>query len=130
VKSYSGFVGLAAAAAAGIALLAYLPIQHWSRGQGLSSLAAGCGISFLASCAGALPIAWAYANGGSNPAQAVLLATAIRFGTALLLVIPTVLVWEHRAELAVCTGVSYLLMLPLDSACAVRALKRGKYTRT
>lgn len=122
---YAAFVGVALATAAGIAGLGYIPADRLASGNGVAALLAGCGVSWVASCIGAIPVAVSLSEKSRNTATAILGATAIRFVAALLLVAPLALSgWFDRTPLVLCVGVSYVLMLPVDTLFAIRTMKR------
>ncbi len=125
VGAYASFVGVALATAAGIVGLGYFPAVRLWEGDVVPALLTGCGISWVASCIGAIPVALALAARSRGTAMAILAATVIRFLTALLLVAPLVLSgWFDRTVLVVCVGVSYLLMLPVDTLYSIRMMRR------
>jgi len=126
-RVYAVFVSVAFFSAGVIGVIGYLATQIWRDGQGVSSLLAGCGISLISSCVGAVPVAWVLSCGSGQIAHAVLGATAARFGTALLLVAPLVLGgWANKEWLVLWVAISYVLMLPADTLLAVRAADRLK----
>lgn len=127
----AAFAGLALLTAGAIAGLAYFPTVSLMGTVALPSMLLGCGISWLASCAGAVPVALAvtgHADGtkqAGNTANAVLGGTAVRFMTALVLAAPLAFASGiDRRVLFACLAASYLLMLPLDTYFAVWTLKR------
>lgn len=127
----AAFAGLALLAAGVIAGLAYFPTVSLVGAVALPSMLLGCGISWLASCAGAVPVALAVAGRSGNAGQAgnatnaVLGGTAVRFLTALVLAAPLAFASGiDRRVLIACLAASYLLMLPLDTYFAVWTLKR------
>ena len=125
VGVYAAFVGVALATATGIAGLAYFPVVRMMDGDATSSLLIGCGISWIASCIGAVPVALALAAKSRQTGTAILGATVIRFLTALVLVAPLALSgWFHQTTLVLCVGVSYVLMLPVDTLYAIHLMKR------
>lgn len=86
----------------------------------------GCGVSWVSSCAGATLLAAAIGEGSQRVANAVLASTAVRFLVALALAAPLLLGgWFPVRPLAVSLGVSYLLLLTVDSALGVRMLSRS-----
>lgn len=119
------FVALALVAAGVIAGLAYFPTVRLAGSGALPAMLLGCGISWLASCVGAVPVAWAVGNRAWNSGTVVLGGTALRFLTALVLATPAVFVpGIDKRVLLVCLAVSYMLMLPIDAYFAVRTLQR------
>ena len=85
----------------------------------------GCGVSWLASCVGALTVASACAGGSGNASLALLASTVLRMFAALGLTAPLVLSgWFDNGVLVVWICVSYLLTLAVDTLVAVRMTKR------
>ena len=71
------------------------------------------------------PVALALAARSRGTAMAILAATVIRFLTALLLLAPLALSgWFDRTVLVVCVGVSYVLMLLVDTLYSIRMMRR------
>ena len=125
LSAYAAFVGVALTMAAGIAGLAYFPVVRLSGEGGPAALLVGCGISWLAGCIGAIPVAVALAARSRKTPTAILAATVIRFLTALMLVAPLALSgWFDRTVLVICVGVSYVLMLPVETLYSIRAMRR------
>jgi hypothetical protein len=84
----------------------------------------GTGVSWLASCIGAVPLALAIAGRSRQMANAILGSTALRFFVVLLLVVPLTLSgWVDRTALALSVAVSYLCLLAVDTYFAARAAK-------
>ena len=78
-----------------------------------------------AGCVSAAVLAWCTTRLVSEAALAVLVSTALRFLTVLLLVIPVALSGRvDRTVFVVWVAVSYLPMLMLDTLVAVRVNKR------
>ncbi len=126
VPSYLMFTGAATAAGLAIVALGYFPTLRVAGQEAFGSMAAGCGVSWVASCLGAVPLAMAVAQGASQRPQAIMAAMGIRFMTVLVLVVPLVFSgWFERNVFVFWVGISYLLMLPLDTVFAVRMMKRS-----
>ncbi len=127
LRSYVRFVALAAASAVVIIALGYLPTVRLAGRDAVWALAAGCGASWLASCVGAIPVARAQAQRSTQPGMAIMASTTLRFLTALLVVAVLILSgWQHPKVLAVWVGISYLLMLAVDTVFAVKIMKHVK----
>ena len=97
-----------------------------------SEVLVGCGVSWIASCAGAIPVALAVSARSKQTASAILGSTGIRFLIVLVLVVPLTLSgWFDRTALVLSVVVSYLCLLVVDTYLATRALKRldGSETR-
>lgn len=124
-RAFATFVGLALITAAGVAGLGWVATAgHRERVDGWS-IAAGCGVSWLASCIGAVPVAKALSSEPQRMATAILAATAIRFVGVLILLIPLVFSgWFDRTVLVMSVGVSYLIMLFIDTLLATAMMKR------
>lgn len=125
LRRYAAVVGVALAAVVIIGAIGYLPTFRLSGREGVAALAAGCGLSWLASCAGAVPLAMATARSTAQQANAVLVSTGVRFITVLALVAPAVFSgWFDRTVLVVWVVISYLLLLVVDTTLAIRLTKR------
>lgn len=125
VPSYLVFVGVATAANAVIVGLGYLPTIRVAGQEAFWSMVAGCGVSWAASCLGAVPVALAVSEGASERPQAIMAAMGIRFVAVLVLVAPLVFSgWFERNVFVFWVGISYLLLLPLDTVFAVKMMKR------
>lgn len=123
---YAVFVGIGFATALVVAALGYFPTVRLRGGEGAAAMAAGCGVSWIASCIGALPTAAALSSRPKQAATAVLASTTIRFVTALVLVVPLVFSgWFDRTVLVLFVAVSYLMMLIADTLLAVRFIGRA-----
>ncbi|MEK7730699.1 MAG: hypothetical protein AAB363_02470, partial [Planctomycetota bacterium] len=88
---YAAFVGIGLATALAVAAIGYFPTVRHAGGGGAAALLVGCGVSWIASCIGAMPTAAALAARPKQAATAVLASTMVRFVTALVLVVPLVL---------------------------------------
>ena len=123
--TYAAFVAVSAISGGVVALIGYGIVSRLDVEHAVRSVLAGCGISWLASCAGAIPITVALAGGSRYPANAILGSTAIRSLVAGALVVPLLFSgWFDRTTLVGALAGSYLVMLLLDSVFAVRAMKR------
>lgn len=124
-RVYAAFVGVTLVVTAGIIALAYVPVVRLAGVSARTAMLAGCGTSWLASCVGAIPVALAVGSRQQGSATPILAMTAVRFVAVLILTVPLALSgWFDRTVLVVCIGVSYLLMLPVDTLLAVRMMKR------
>ena len=124
---YAAFVGAATASACVIACVGYFPTVRIAGQDAVWAMVIGCGVSWVASCVGAIPLAMAASGRSSQPAMAVLGSTVLRFLTVLLLVVPLVLGSSlDRRVMIFWVAVSYLLMLLVDTAFAIRVTKRVK----
>lgn len=124
---YAAFVGIGFVTALSVAAIGYYPTERHTGGSGAASMLLGCGVSWIASCIGALPTAAALASRPKQAGAAVLTSTTVRFVTALVLVVPLVLSgWFHRTVLVLFVAVSYLMMLLVDTLLAVRMIRRAE----
>ena len=124
---YAAFVGIGLATALSVAAIGYYPTERHGAGGGATAMLVGCGVSWIASCIGALPTAAALSSRPKQAATAVLASTMVRFVTALVLVVPLVLSgWFDRKVLVFFVAVSYLMMLLVDTLLAVRIIRRAE----
>ena len=124
---YAAFVGIGLATALAVTALGYFPTVRLRGGGGAAALAAGCGVSWIASCIGALPTAAALSSRPKQAATAVLASTLVRFVTVIVLVVPLVLSgWFDRTVLVLFVAVSYLMILLVDTLLAVRIIRRAE----
>lgn len=93
-------------------------------GRTLAVLAA-VGASWLASLAGAVPVALALSTEPKRAVNAALASTAVRFLVVLALAAPLLLGgWFPRTTFVAALAASYLMMLLVDSLVAVRMIRR------
>ena len=124
---YAAFVGIGLVTALSVAAIGYYPTERHAGGGGALSMLLGCGVSWIASCIGALPTASALSSRPKQAGTAVLASTMVRFVTALVLVVPLVLSgWFDRTVLVLFVAVSYLMMLMVDTLLAVRMIRRAE----
>ena len=130
LAAYMRFVAVATAAAAVVAGLGYVPTVKMAGDAAIWSMLAGCGVSWVASCVGAIPLA-TVSSRGTDSATAVLASTGVRFLVVLMLVVPLVFSgWVTRNVFVFWVGVSYLLMLFVDTTFALRLVKRRTENET
>jgi len=124
---YAVFVGVGLATALLVAGFGYFSTVRLKGDDGAVALAVGCGVSWIASCIGALPTAAALSSRPKQATTAILASTMVRFITALILVVPLVLSgWFDRTVLVLFVAVSYLMMLLVDTLLAVRMIRRAE----
>lgn len=124
---YVVFVGVGLGTALLVAALGYFPTIRLTGSGGAAALAVGCGVSWIASCVGAVPTAAALSSRPKQAATAVLASTMVRFVTAIVLVVPLVLSgWFDRTVLVLFVAVSYLMMLLVDTLLAVWIIRRAE----
>lgn len=123
--AFARYAGVGCIAVGLIAGLGYVPTIRIAGPEAIGSMLAGCGVSLAAGCVGAAALVWCTTRPASEAALAVLVSTALRFMTVLLLVIPVALSgFVDRNVFVVWVAVSYLPMLMLDTFVAVRVSKR------
>jgi hypothetical protein len=121
VRLYFWYAFAASIAAIIIVILGYIPTVRIAGPDAVAAMLAGCGVSWLASCLAVAPLAAARAQGQQQMASAVLLSTGVRFIAVLFLVVPLTLSgWFEQTVLVVWAGISYLLLLLIDTVVAVR----------
>lgn len=125
-------VGVSLAAAAGLALLGYVPTVRLAGREAVGEMLSGIGISLLAGIMGAIPVARSISS--HDPQQVpigILASTAVRFIVVLALAAPAALSgWFDRGPMLLWVGISYLVMLAVDSIYAVRLIKAGQHEQT
>ncbi|MCH7840489.1 MAG: hypothetical protein IID38_09700 [Planctomycetes bacterium] len=123
--AFARHAGVGCIAVGLIAGLGYVPTIRIAGPEAIGSMLAGCGVSVAAGCVGAAVLAWSTTRPASEAALAVLMSTALRFLTVLLLVIPVALSgFVDRTVFVVWVAVSYLPMLMLDTFVAVRVSRK------
>ncbi len=123
--AFARYAGVGCIAVGLIAGLGYFPTIRIAGPEAIGAMLAGCGVSVAAGCVGAAVLAWSTTRPASEAALAVLMSTALRFLTVLLLVIPVALSGRvDRTVFVVWVAVSYLPMLMLDTFVAVRVSRR------
>ena len=123
-RAYLTLIGVSLLGTILLLALGYVPTTRLAGGASVLSMVAGCGVSWIASCGGALPVARAIASKPSQAAQSILIATAVRFLVVLLLVVPFVFSGlVERNVFVVWVAVSYLLLLAIETPLAVRLVR-------
>lgn len=88
----------------------------------------GIGISSLASIAAAIPLAFNRDKSPGSRQIATLGAMAIRmFVTLILFATCALCAWVPNKPLAIWTGMSYLILLAIETTMAVQLLKRREH---
>ena len=124
-RNYVKLVAAALLVTAIIAGTGYYPTMKLAGDDHISAMIAGCTMSWIASCAGAVPLARALSGPSSETATAILASTTIRFFVVLALVAPLTLSgWFDRVVFIVWVAISYLLLLAVDTCYVVRLMKR------
>lgn len=125
MSAFTLLAGIALATLVVVVGLAYIPTLRLSGREGVWAMVAGCGVTWIASCAGAIPVALALGGRSRDTATPILASTAIRFLTVLLLVAPLALSgWIDRTVFVIGVSMSYLLVLGVDTLLATWMLKR------
>ncbi|TNF70720.1 MAG: hypothetical protein EP299_13445 [Acidobacteria bacterium] len=124
VRSYLRFVLFLALMAVGTLAVGVFPTRALGGSEAVRGMAVGCGLSFLGSLAGGLPLA----VGAGRPPQArgpyLLASMAIRMLVVLGGALVVLLTMEvHRPALLIWVAISYLAFLAIDVGYAV---KRGR----
>jgi len=123
IRSYLTLVVVAVASAMVLMGLGYVPTSRVAGRDGVAAMVVGCVISWIAGCVGAIPVARAIGGRSRSAVNAILTATSIRFGAALVLVVPAALSGlVERKGLVLWVGISYVSMLGVDTLLAVRML--------
>lgn len=123
-RIYLVLIGATLLGSVALAALGYVPTVRMAGSGAVSSMLAGCGVSWLAGCLGALPIARTASQRMDQAGQAILLGTAVRFGAVLLLVVPVVFSGlVDRKVFVIWVAVSYMLLLAIETPLAVRAVR-------
>lgn len=124
-KAYLAMVGLSLVVVVVLAAIGYVPAGRYAEQFGPRSMLVGLLVSWIASCLGAIPLARTGTASGSGRATAALMSMGVRFFVVLLLVVPLMLSgWFDRLAFVLSVGVSYLVLLVLDTLFAVRMIQR------
>lgn len=120
--AYLRFVAWVLGVAALAAAVGYVPTWRLGGPDAVPAMIAGCVVGVLASLLGGLPVLW----GRPDPTPAerlnrMLFGLALRFGAALGLGLAAALSgWFERGPLLLWVGISYLVLLPVDTRFAVK----------
>ncbi len=126
LRWYAAAIGVALAVVTLIGAIGYWPTLRLGGRGAVPAMAVGCAISWIASCVGAVPLAWATARRSAQQANAILVSTGVRFLTVLALVVPAVFSgWLDRTPLVIWVAISYLLLLVVDTMFAIRLTNRA-----
>jgi len=118
--------GVSVGSVAAILALGFWPTAALAGPRGIDAMLAGCGVSLAASFAGAIPVAAAWTGKYAKPATAILASTAVRMLVAMFLALTLIVAgWFERTVLALWIGLSYLLMLAVDTLVALKLNKRA-----
>ncbi len=126
MQTYMWFAGVGFLTAGSVAGLGYFPTVHYAGREAIGSMLAGCGVSLAASLVGAVPVARAVSGGSAQPVISILASTAFRFITVLALLAPLALSgWLDRTVFVLWAGISYVLMLFVDTWLSLWVIKSG-----
>jgi len=118
---YARFLGTAAAVAAAVGAVGYLPTRVLGGAGAVPAMLVGCAVAVAASAAGGVPIALSGSAPASRP-QAAMLAMVVRLTTALALGLAVAATGRFASRpLALWTALSYAAQLVVDSRYAMRA---------
>jgi len=124
IRRFVSFLLLSTGVAVVLALVGVLPTRKLAGDSGLIAMAAGCGVSLLASWLGSLPIVVGGGAGDKAYGQAVVGSMAIRFLVVLLGALVLVLGTDlPRAPFLTWIGISYVVLLVVDTRFAIRTLQ-------
>jgi hypothetical protein len=129
-RTWLGFVGVLAAAAALVVLAGQFPVGRQGGATALRGLWLGCLVSLMAAAAGSVPLARLVGQEDqSGVVAAVGKATLIRFtvtlGAALWLVSSG---WVETRPLLLSVAVSYLALLAVETWWLLRSLRKAPNT--
>lgn len=115
----------AAAAAVVLTAAGWIPTDRLAGGAGITAMLAGIGVSFIASVVGGLPIALMGQKSPVDRQTAMMASMGLRMiitlGAFAALALASPL---PRVPLAVWTGVSYLVLLAVETAFAVWLVRK------
>jgi hypothetical protein len=123
-RGYAVFAALAAAVTLVAAAIGYVPTLRLAGEAGIVALMLGCGISYLGSVVGALPIALAKPGPAQTTVQMVFLSMALRLmlvlGVSLAVALSEVV---DKAPLLIWVAIGYVTLLVADTWYATRAVR-------
>ena len=120
-RRYAKFVGVSVAVAAVLFGVGFLPTRKLAGADGLWALLAACGVSLLGSWCGAVPMALVAVGDKAAVATAALGAMSVRFMVVVMGALAVSLGTDmERAPFLIWVGISYLVLLVVDTLFAVR----------
>lgn len=120
-RRYARFVGVSVTVAVLLAGVGFFPTRKLSGAGGLWAMLGACGVSLLGSWCGAVPLALVAAGDKASVATAALGAMAVRFAVVLMGALAVSLgTGVDRAPFLIWIGISYLVLLVVDTFFAVR----------
>lgn len=125
------FLASTLALAGVLSAVGYWPTLRLAGSDAVAGMIAGCGVSLVASWIGAIPIGLARRKGGKTPMQAILVSMMIRFGVVAGLAIAAALSGFFKpAPLLVWVGISYVVLLPVDTLYAIGSKRQESDKQT
>ncbi len=125
MNRYLRFLGLAAAAAGVTALVGWWPSQVLGGGAAVAAMLAGCGISWMASAFGGIPIAMGAGGSGAVPLHSAFAAMALRLLSAVALGTAVAVTGAfERTPLLLWIAISYLTLLTVDTHFALGSTRK------
>lgn len=129
VADFARFLILAVAVVVFLAGVGYVPTKRLAGSEGTLAMAAGCFISLFASAMGAVPVVLARQQSGTDSQAAarrttsVMMSMVLRFFVVLIMGVAAALSGLFAtAPLLVWLAISYVVLLGVDTAFALRAL--------
>lgn len=123
--TYARLILASIGTAAAIVLLGYYPTLRLAGPDTIGAMITGITISMVAGLVGAVPIGLAARGDPTKVPNAILMATAIRFGVVLALTASVIFSNAFdRNVLGLWVGISYLAMLVVDTSYAVHIVGR------
>lgn len=108
---------LSAAATAAVLAIGYWPTRNLSGADGVTAMLLGAGVALLAAVAGLTPSVALWRAGPRERLGGLLLGAAVRFLITLGLLVALLLgTGTHRVALVAWAGITYLVLLAVDSA--------------
>jgi hypothetical protein len=126
-RSYLRLVAVGILTAVLVALLGYWPTVRMAGPGAVGAMLVGIAASLLAGLVGAVPVGLAAAAEPGKVPQAVMASTALRFIVVLGAAAAVILSGRFdRVVVAVWIAVSYMIMLVVDTAFAIRVVAAGR----
>ena len=114
-----------------IVAIGYVPTVRFAGRENVTAMLVASGVSWLASCAGAIWISMAASGTPTQKSLGVLGSTAVRFGAVLVMVVPITLSGAVDKKVFVLwVAISYLVILVVDTALVVHLLNRSDTNET
>ncbi len=121
LRRYARFVAVSAVVAMVLVGAGFFPTRNLAGADGLWAMVAACGVSLVGSWIGAVPMALVSVGDRAAVATAALGAMAVRFAVVLFGALAVVLGSDvERPSFLIWVGISYLVLLVVDTLFAVR----------